>query len=282
MPELPEVETVKETLKTLVLNKTIAHVEVSWPKLVKHPDDVLIFQHELASQTIQDIKRRGKFLLFYLNDVVLVSHLRMEGRYTFVPNDQNEPIDAHTHVIFKFTDGSELRYRDVRKFGTMHVFKKGEEWSSPPLVHLGPEPLEESFTPQVLKNRLKKTTRSIKQALLDQTVVTGLGNIYVDEALFRARLHPETPADLVSSQKLAQLTKAIQDTLREAVEMGGSTVRTYLNGQGRMGMFQQKLYVYGREGEPCKECGKPIKKIKHGGRGTHFCSICQKRRKRRD
>lgn len=279
MPELPEVETVKETLKQLILGKTIEGIAIHWPKLIKHPEDTTLFQDLLIGQTFRDIGRRGKFLCFYLDDVVLVSHLRMEGKYTFVPSDQDEPIDKHTHVVFSFTDGSQLRYKDVRKFGTMHVFKKGEELTVPPLVNLGPEPLENGFDRRVLKARLKDTERAIKQALLDQTVVVGLGNIYVDEALFRARIHPETPANKISPKKLELLVQAIKETLGEAVEMGGSTVRTYLNGQGRMGFFQQKLTVYGRQGEPCTVCGKPIMKIKLGGRGTHFCATCQKRGK---
>lgn len=278
MPELPEVETVKETLKQLILGKTIKDIAIHWPKLIKHPEDTARFQSLLIGQTFQEIRRRGKFLCFYLDNVVLVSHLRMEGRYIFVPKDQEEAIDKHTHVVFSFTDGSQLRYRDVRKFGTMHVFKRGEELTIPPLVNLGPEPLESGFDRRVLKERLKNTERSIKQALLDQTVVVGLGNIYVDEALFRARIHPETPAHTISPKKLELLVQAIKETLGEAVEMGGSTVRTYLNGQGRMGLFQQKLNVYDRQGEPCTVCGKPIKKIKLGGRGTHFCAACQKRR----
>ena len=281
MPELPEVETVKETLKQLVIGKTIEGLIIHWPKLIKHPDDQQEFKALLKGESIRDIKRRGKFLCIYLDKVVLISHLRMEGRYSYAPNPLTEPIDVHTHVIFVFTDGSELRYRDVRKFGTMHVFKKGEEFNVPPLLHLGPEPLSEAFHLDVLQNKLSKTSRTIKAALLDQTVVVGLGNIYVDEALYRARIHPETTANTLSRQKLVRLVAAIKETLSEAVTMGGSTVRTYLNGQGRMGMFQQKLFVYGREGEPCKTCGHSITKIKLGGRGTHFCSRCQ-RRKRHD
>lgn len=277
MPELPEVETVKETLKQLVIGKTIKSVVIHWPKMIKHPDDQAKFQALLKGETIREIKRRGKFLCFYLDEAVLISHLRMEGRYSFAPHPELEPIDAHTHIIFLFTDGSELRYRDVRKFGTMHVFKKGEEFSTPPLLLLGPEPLSEDFQFDVLQKKLSGTTRTIKAALLDQTIVVGLGNIYVDEALYRARIHPETAANRVSRQKMARLVTAIKETLSEAVKMGGSTVRTYLNGQGRMGMFQQKLFVYGREGEPCKTCGRPIKKIKLGGRGTHFCPACQRR-----
>ncbi|TCP32100.1 DNA-(apurinic or apyrimidinic site) lyase [Scopulibacillus darangshiensis] len=275
MPELPEVETVKETLNKLVTDKTIGHVDVRWPNIIQRPDDIKAFQMLLEGQTIDTIARRGKFLLFYLDDYVLVSHLRMEGKYRL--EEQDTPIDKHTHVIFRFSDGTELRYRDVRKFGTMHLFNKGEEFNSSPLRQLGPEPLSDVFTSEYLYSKCQKTERTIKQVLLDQTIVVGLGNIYVDEALFCARLHPLTKAKHLSAADSERLYASIQETLREAVGLGGSTIRTYLNSQGEMGMFQQRLNVYGRQGDSCPNCGTPIEKIKAGGRGTHFCPVCQNR-----
>lgn len=274
MPELPEVETIRKTLIPLVSDKTIEKVEVYWPKIVKVPDDVEKFKLLLQGQTIQNIGRRGKFLLFYFNDVVLVSHLRMEGKYRVVPS--HEPNEKHTHVIFKFTNGEDLRYNDVRKFGTMHVFPIGQEFENEPLKKLGPEPFDEFFSRDYLYEKLGKTERPIKAVLLDQTVVTGLGNIYVDETLFRAQIHP--------SKKASQLTKAeverIHDesilTLSDAVKQGGTTIRSYVNGQGEMGMFQQELFVYGQENKDCKRCGNLILKTKVAGRGTHICPDCQK------
>jgi formamidopyrimidine-DNA glycosylase len=274
MPELPEVETVKKTLQHLVIGKTIDHVTVLWPKIVKHPDDVEEFQIRLSGQTIQDIGRRGKFLKFMLDDDVLVSHLRMEGRYVWC--EAGNPSDKHTHVIFSFTDGSELRYRDVRKFGTMHVFAKGEEENHLPLSQLGPEPLNKAFTSRYLGEMLAKTTRNIKAVLLDQTVVAGLGNIYVDESLFRARVHPERRADSLTEPEISRLLRAIRKTIREAVAVGGSTVRTYVNGYGEMGRFQHSFFVYGKNGKACKVCGTELKKQVVAGRGTHFCPKCQK------
>lgn len=274
MPELPEVETVKKTLQHLVIGKTIDHVTVLWPKIVKRPDDIEEFRIRLSGQTIQDVERRGKFLKFILDDDVLVSHLRMEGRYMWCGTD--EPRDKHTHVILAFTDGSELRYRDVRKFGTMHVFTKGEEQNQLPLSALGPEPLSGTFTSKYLIERLAKTARNIKAVLLDQTVVAGLGNIYVDESLFRARIHPERRADTLTEPEVRRLIRAIRKTIREAVSVGGSTVRTYVNGHGEMGMFQHSLFVYGKKGEGCKVCGTEVKKQVVAGRGTHFCPKCQK------
>ncbi|MEC1452941.1 DNA-formamidopyrimidine glycosylase [Bacillus haynesii] len=275
MPELPEVETVRRTLAGLVRGKTIDAVEVRWTNIIKRPAEPEEFARLLAGQTIQSIGRRGKFLLFHLDDCVMVSHLRMEGKYGLHQND--EPLDKHVHVIFRFTDGSELRYRDVRKFGTMHLFKPGEELTELPLRQLGPEPFSGEFTPGYLRERLKKTNRSVKTALLDQRTVVGLGNIYVDEALFRAGIHPETTANKLTKKQTVLLHEEIVQTLKEAVEAGGSTVRSYINSQGEIGMFQLKLFVYGRKDEPCKKCGSPIEKTVVGGRGTHFCIKCQKK-----
>lgn len=274
MPELPEVETVRRTLLSLIKGKTIKEVSVFWPKIIKKPDDVEQFKDALRGQTVLDIGRRGKFLKFYLDDYVLVSHLRMEGKYGLY--DKTEPYDKHTHVLFTFTDDTQLRYRDVRKFGTMHLFKKGEEELALPLSQLGPEPFSESFTAEYLKKYLMKTHRKIKTVLLDQTVVVGLGNIYVDEALFRANIHPERIASSLKPDEITALHQEIVQTLGEAIEKGGSTIRSYVNSQGKIGMFQLELFVYGRKNEHCKKCGTNIEKTVVAGRGTHFCPNCQK------
>ncbi|CAH0287709.1 DNA-formamidopyrimidine glycosylase [Peribacillus simplex] len=274
MPELPEVETVRRTLEQLVLGKEIKEVSVFWPKIIKAPEPVEQFQDALRGQTISGIGRRGKFLIFTLDDYSLVSHLRMEGKYGVHPKE--EPYDKHTHVIFTFTDGSELRYRDVRKFGTMHLFAKGEELEQLPLLHLGPEPLSEDFTVEGLSSKLARTNRKIKPVLLDQSVVVGIGNIYVDESLFRSGIHPERIASSLSLQEIKTLHAEIIATLGEAVEKGGSTIRSYINSQGQIGMFQLELNVYGRKGENCKTCGTPLEKLVVAGRGTHICPSCQK------
>lgn len=278
MPELPEVETVKRTLNQLVIGKTVASVEVRWPHIIRRPQDCRQFARLLKGETLHHVGRRGKFLLLCFDHEVVVSHLRMEGRYRLEPDEA--PVDRYTHVIFHFTDGTALRYRDVRKFGTMHLFQKGREWDSLPLSKLGPEPFSPEFTESFLRSACRKTTRAIKPLLLDQTAVVGLGNIYVDESLFRARIHPLAPAAELTDNQLAALREAIVETLREAVRMGGSSVRTFVNGQGEMGFFQQKLCVYGREGQPCVRCGTAIDKIRVGGRGTHFCPVCQARRRK--
>lgn len=274
MPELPEVETVRRTLEQLVLQKEIKSVTVTWPKIIKKPDEVEQFKDALVGQVLEKISRRGKFLILYTTDYALVSHLRMEGRYgLFQPNEEK---DKHTHVVFHFTDGTELRYRDVRKFGTMHLFKKGEEFSQLPLSQLGPEPFSDEFTVERMKELLSKTNRSIKTVLLDQKLVVGLGNIYVDEALFRSGIHPERSANSLTKKEITKLHEEIIQTLKEAVEKGGSTIRSYVNSQGQIGLFQLELYVYGRKGEQCKTCSTELERIVVGGRGTVFCPKCQK------
>jgi len=274
MPELPEVETIRRTLKKLVLNKTIEDIDIRWPKIIKEPDDAEHFKQLLIGETIRKMDRRGKFLLFYLDDHALVSHLRMEGKYRLAESD--EPVDKHTHVVFKLTDGSELRYNDVRKFGTMHVFRIGEEMKGKPLNQLGPDPFQEGYTYEYLAEKLKKTTRVIKAALLDQTIIAGLGNIYVDEVLFLSRVHPETRANQLDEREIGTIFENARIVLQGAVKQGGTTIRSYVNGEGEMGMFQQELFVYGQENESCKHCGEEIIKLKVAGRGTHICPTCQR------
>lgn len=196
---------------------------------------------------------------------------------------EEDPVDAAIDPVWKAIPGYNglqvdihQSYQDVRKFGTMHLFPKGEEERFPPLSELGVEPFSKQFTLEFLYHKLQKTKRTIKTTLLDQKIVVGIGNIYADEALFRAGIHPLTAASEIAKDKAAALHEAIRMTLKKAVEEGGTTVRSYVNGAGDMGMFQQYLYVYGRKNEPCRRCQTMIEKIKVGGRGTHYCPKCQK------
>ncbi|MHA7964815.1 DNA-formamidopyrimidine glycosylase [Paenibacillus sp. CAU 1782] len=273
MPELPEVETVRRTLIELVAGKKIASVTVRLPRIIQKPADPAQFADALAGHTIQTVERRGKFLRIVLDGLVLVSHLRMEGRYGVFRSD--EPVELHTHVLFHFEDGTDLRYKDVRQFGTMHLFAPGDEFIQPPLAKLGLEPLEESFTLKELRSRLERRTTRIKPLLLNQEHIVGLGNIYVDEALFQARIHPERAPESLTGPEWSRLHEAIVSTLQKAVDAGGSSIKSYVNGQGEMGMFQHQLLVYGRKNEPCPSCGGAIHKTVVGGRGTHFCPACQ-------
>ncbi len=274
MPELPEVETVKRTLEELIVGKRITNVLVKWPKIIKKPDDVEAFKMKVIGQTFKGVRRRGKFLKLILEDDVIVSHLRMEGKYKLTSIE--EEFDHHTHVFFTFDDGTELRYHDVRKFGTMHLFPIGIEENELPLAQLGYEPFSDQFTPEVLQQGFKKTSRKVKTVLLDQTIVVGLGNIYVDEALFKAGIHPERVASTLKENEIEQLHAEIVNTLKEAVNKGGSTIRSYVNSQGKVGTYQDSLFVYGRAGQECKRCNGELSKIVVGGRGTTFCPACQR------
>ena len=270
MPELPEVETVRKGLVSLVKNKTIAKVDVYWPRIIEFPE-IDIFQQQLIGETIETVDRRGKYLIFEFTHYEMVSHLRMEGKYEFF--DQPTALDKHSHVRFIFTDGSELIYHDVRKFGRMALLKKGTAKEYKGLTQLGPEPTDVDFDLADFKVKLKKAL------LLNQKIVAGLGNIYVDEVLWLAKIHPEQPANTLSSQSARQLREAIIEVIGKAKEAGGTTIRTYLNALGEAGHFQQELHVYGQTGEPCSRCGTPIIKIKVAQRGTHLCPHCQKLKK---
>jgi len=273
MPELPEVETVCKSLAATIIGKKIKGVEVFWPKIVKLPD-VEQFCQLLIGQTVQQLERRGKFLLFYFDTNVMVSHLRMEGKYSIVSSD--EPYDKHEHIVFHFEDGTDLRYKDVRKFGTMHLFAIGKEFTEMPLSGLGPEPFAAEYTIAYLQQALLKSKRMIKSTLLDQTIVTGLGNIYVDETLFRAGVHPERLCTTLSADEIEAIYHESKATLSEAIEAGGSTIRSYINSLGEIGLFQLQLKAYGRAGMSCLTCGTMMSKLKVGGRGTVVCSACQK------
>lgn len=278
MPELPEVETVRKGLVRLIKGKTIEEIQVRWPRIIEYPE-VEVFQSVLIGQTINDVQRRGKFLIFKLSDFDLISHLRMEGKYEFFPVSKEEQIiDKHTHVIFIFTDGTSLHYNDVRKFGRMVLTEKDHSPFYKGIQQLGPEPVKETFLIAPFQEKLARSSKAIKPLLLDQKLVTGLGNIYVDEALWQAKIHPETPANLLTEEESEQLHQAIIDVLEKAVEAGGTTIRSYTNALGEAGKFQVSLHAYGQTNLPCTRCATPIVKIKVAQRGTHFCPTCQVKR----
>jgi len=273
VPELPEVETVRRGLAALVIGKTIAAVDVRLARIVRTPD-VQLFQALLTGARVTDVRRRGKYLLIDTEDHTLVSHLRMEGRYGLYP--AAEPVEAHTHVLFTFVDGTELRYRDVRQFGTMDLLTPQQLAQWPNLRALGPEPFDEVFNAVYLGKILSRRQTPIKSALLDQTIVAGLGNIYVDEILHRSGVHPERIAASLSKMKLAAIVEHARAIMEESIELGGSSIKSYVNGFGAPGGFQFSLRVYGRTGQPCQTCGQPIVKGRVTGRGTHVCVRCQK------
>lgn len=272
MPELPEVETVRKGLENLVLGKTIKNITVFWGKIIESPE-VEIFKLRLIGETIEKMERRGKYLIFKLTHYDMISHLRMEGKFEY--HKSSDPVMKHTHVLFTFTDGTELRYLDVRKFGRLTLLEKNTAFEYKGIKKLGPEPTIDEFELKPFALALRKRHKSIKPLLLDQTLVTGLGNIYVDEALFRAQIHPEQEANTLKKDEVIKLHQEIIAVLGEAVEAGGSTIRTYQNALGDAGTFQISLNVYGQNGHQCPRCGAEILKKKVAQRGTHYCPHCQ-------
>lgn len=276
MPELPEVETVRLTLKNLIVGKTIDQVIVRYDKMIKGMD-VSTFQNQLIGETLRDIERYGKYLFFHFNQVTLISHLRMEGKYFIKPI--NDDFEKHEHLIFNFEDGTSLRYHDTRKFGTMELVKIHTQLMTNSIKKMGLEPFNTNFTPDYLKEKIKNSIRPIKSFLLDQNNVSGLGNIYVDEVLFLSKLHPETKACELVELDLLNIVNSSKKVLTKAVELGGTTIRSYLSSLGVSGRFQNELNVHMRQSEPCHVCQTPIIKIKVGGRGTYICPTCQERKK---
>ena len=270
MPELPEVETVKNTLKKQILKKTIKSVNIYWDNIIAFPD-IPTFKKQIKNETINDILRRGKWLMFELDNYFLLSHLRMEGKY-FI-RQKNDEKNKHEHVIFTFADNSELRYHDTRKFGKMYLLKKENVYQEKPLNELGLEPWDSSLTYQYLQAKFKN--KAIKTELLDQSIITGIGNIYADEIMFLSKIHPEKRADKLKQDQLENIIKYTRKTLEKAIKLGGTTVKSYTSSEGVHGRFQNELLVHTKN--KCPKCHGDIQKIVVGGRGTYYCPKCQKR-----
>ena len=273
MPELPEVETVRQSLKLRVVGKVIKDVNVFYDGIIDFPS-VSEFCCKVRGQEICDIERYGKWLMFVLNDYYLLSHLRMEGKY-FIKNS-GDYVNKHEHVVFKFDDGTELRYMDVRKFGKMCLILKDKIWDVGPLVGLGLEPWDDRLTVSYLRDKYSKKKLPIKSVLLDQSIIVGIGNIYADEILFLCGINPLKRAMDLSDENIANIIKYTREELELAIRKGGTTIRSYSSVNGVHGLFQQELFVHTREGCKCSICGSKIIKIKVGGRGTYFCDECQK------
>lgn len=276
MPELPEVETVKETLKRKVLGKTIADVVVMYPNIIENVDSDT-FCKKLKGQKIKDITRRGKWLIFHLDNYYLLSHLRMEGKY-FLKSIGDE-ITKHQHVIFNFTDGTSLRYNDTRKFGRMHLVDLDKLEESKLMQELGLEPWDKNLTSKYLEEKYKTKKLPIKTVILDQSIITGIGNIYADEILFLSNINPYTPCNSLKKKDLDNIIENTRKTLEKAISEGGTTIRSYTSDEGITGLFQNNLFVHCRENEDCLICKSKIEKTRIGGRGTYFCPKCQKERK---
>jgi len=274
VPELPEVETIRRRLGPLLSGRQIVHAEIGDPRLTRPvaPGEIAT---ALARQEIAALDRRGKYLLLVLESgKTLAVHLRMTGSLRHRRAGAG-PL-PYERARLELDDGSELVYRDVRRFGTWHLLETGE-LEGYLAARVGPEPLAPEFTPELLRERLAGRRTALKAALLDQRILAGLGNIYVDEALWRAKLHPARRAGSLGKQALARLHGAIRVTLEIGIARHGATLRDYALPNGEAGSMQSEFRVYGREGEPCERCGARIAKTRVAGRGTWFCSRCQRR-----
>ena len=269
MPELPEVETTRRGVAPHVVGRRVERLIVREPRLRwPVPDDLAA---RLEGRRITDIRRRAKYLLFDTAEGSLIVHLGMSGRLQVVPADQRPR--KHDHVDVVIDSGHALRFHDPRRFGSMH-------WSAEPMAHallgrLGPEPLSEDFDGDYLYERARGRRAAIKVFVMDAAVVVGVGNIYASEALYRAGIHPLRAAGRVSRPRMHALAGAIKAVLASAIEAGGTTLRDFFGGDGSPGYFAQELNVYGRAGEPCPGCGKPVSQRVIGQRSTFYCTRCQ-------
>jgi formamidopyrimidine-DNA glycosylase len=274
VPELPEVETIVADLRPHLTGRTIVRCELLFPTIVRHPEPE-VFIDSAAGMRIAGMRRRGKFILIDLEkDLELVVHLGMTGQLRLV--DADTPLSNHTHVIFTLDDGRHLRYRDPRRFGRLLLGTHESLLASKKMPRLGPEPIDADFAAEELYRRLRNRRTSLKAVLLDQGAIAGVGNIYADESLHRARLRPDRLAGSLSRKSVQRLHESLRDSLRTAIINRGSSVDTYRDAWGEMGGQQEKLQVYGRAGEPCFTCGRPLAMIRLAGRSTVFCRRCQK------
>jgi len=267
VPELPEVETIRTQLAPRLEGRVLARVEIFDPRLTR-PYDLFEVAEELEGDRVEAVERRGKYLVVRLESgLVLLVHLRMTGGFGFEPT-------KHERAVLELDDGSRLAYRDVRRFGTWLVLESAdiEPYLS---TKNGVEPLGTRFTVAWLASRLAARRAPLKAVLLDQRVVAGLGNIYADEALWRARVNPLRPANGLTTEELARVHRAIRAALRMGIERQGSTLRDYSTPDGTEGSMQDEFRVYGRDGAPCSRCRTTISKTRVGGRGTWFCARCQ-------
>jgi formamidopyrimidine-DNA glycosylase len=267
MPELPEVETVRAELARHITGKTIDEIDLRRDRIrIPIPD-----LSGLHGKRVGRVERRAKYLLIHFAKFkdALVIHLGMSGRILLGMGLTRK---KHDHVVFIFTDGSEMVFNDARRFGIVTL----KSLAGKLFEHLGPEPFSDDFDAAYLYDKLKKRKAPIKPALMDQTLVVGVGNIYASEALFRSKLNPKTPANKLPKPKLAQLVKNIRAVLEDSISAGGSTLRDYRRTHGRIGKFQHKFYVYGKAGKPCPVCKTKIRQITQAGRSSFYCPKCQK------
>ncbi|MDD5492230.1 MAG: DNA-formamidopyrimidine glycosylase [bacterium] len=273
MPELPEVETIKRALAKKILGKRILTVESNFKKIVAVPD-FKIFQKIIIGKNIEFLSRRGKFLLFYLNDgKIMVSHLRMTGHWLVGPIIKR---NKFMHLILQLSGGQTMAYSDIRKFGRIWLIDAKDLEKFKPILKLGPEPLGKEFVFEEFNKKLAKNKSKIKVVLLSQQIVAGLGNIYVDEVLYDAGVSPCRSANRLTVAEKKRIFVAIRKIISKAIKFRGTTVVNFTTPEGKGGDFQKQLKVYGKKGNRCLRCNGEIKRIVVAGRGTHYCPKCQK------
>ena len=272
MPEKPEVITVTKKLEKRLLNRKITDCKVYYDRIIEYPS-VKDFISQIKNQTMKSFSTRGKWIVIELDNYYLLAHLRMEGKFFF--REVGVPIEKHHHVVFTIDDNEELHFQDVRKFARLKLIPKDKINDMPPFTELGLEPWDKNLTVSYLKEKFSKKNLPIKTVLLDQSIVTGIGNIYDDEVLFMSRINPLTKAKDLTDNDLDNIIKNTIKVLDKAIEEGGTTIRNYTSEEGVTGLFQNNLLVHTKVGEPCPNCKSTIVKIKVGGRGTYYCPKCQ-------
>ena len=274
MPELPEVETIRRSLEEKISGLTITGVDVYLERIIKEPDNINTFKEIVTDKKIEGLDRIGKYLLLRLSEgYVIVIHLRMTGRLLYAA--KYEDVTKHTHLIFQTSNDYHLRFVDIRQFGTIYLLKEDDLKTIRGLAALGPEPLSENFTVNFLSEKINKKTKKIKQVLLDQDVVAGLGNIYADEVLFDAGILPDRKANTLTEDEINRLYQSIVKIIKEAICHRGTSFRDYVDGEGEKGNHQNYLKVYQKTNQPCSRCQCSIKREKIAGRSSHFCLGCQ-------
>ena len=271
MPELPEVETTRRGVREAIVGHAVTALDLREPRLRWRVEPTLL--RELVGQRIHDVRRRAKYLLIDLDRGSLIAHLGMSGSLRVMP--AGSPRLLHDHYDLVLDSGQCLRFNDPRRFGSL-LWCTGPVDEHPLLAALGPEPLEDAFTPDYLAARAKHRKVAVKQYLMDQHVVVGVGNIYASEALFRAGVRPRRAAGRIKPAEWQRIVVSIRQVLSEAIHQGGTTLRDYVNADGTPGYFRQQLFVYERAGEPCRRCETPIRHVVQGQRSTYFCPGCQK------
>ena len=280
MPELPEVETVRHGLQSHVIGRTVESVRVLHPRAVRrHPAGAADFEATVAGRSLDAARRRGKYLWLSAGEDGLLAHLGMSGQ--LLVGEPDRPLSPHVRICFAFKDGGpDLRFTDQRTFGHMCFVPGGAELPGP-IAHIAPDPFEAGFDPSAVATRLRARRTGIKRALLDQTLISGIGNIYADEALWRARLHGARPTETLSGPEVSRLLAAVREVLGEALVAGGTSFDAlYVNVNGQSGYFDRSLAVYGREDLPCPRCGTPVRRDAFMNRSSYTCPHCQPRPRR--